>query len=331
MIKLLKQYKKILIILSFPYVYLLMVLVMPTQMAVTAPGGLTRVVDSIQLENVEFVDNFNTVYVYSYNPITPFQSFVLSNDKTMNVYEMTARQRDTSWKDDYTAGQIQKLVSLKTSIIKAYDLAHDQDNRISIDYYYAGLYLTYRPSRLTDLKVGDKIVAINGINYSGHTHESFLALAYQNEVTFTILRTEEDLGVYHTVTYQYDEDDSRMIFYPNYEIESASPNFTLPGLDGLVGGPSGGMIQTLSIYASLLKLNIGDLKIAGTGTIEMSGKIGRVGGVPQKMYTALYQNIDVFIVPEAHIDDIPGVIFPYELVIVDTIEEAVQWLNEYND
>ncbi|MDR4968073.1 MAG: S16 family serine protease, partial [Acholeplasmataceae bacterium] len=108
-------------------------------------------------------------------------------------------------------------------------------------------------------------------------------------------------------------------------------NFTLPGLDGLVGGPSGGMIQTLSIYASLLKLNIGDLKIAGTGTIEMSGKIGRVGGVPQKMYTGLYQNIDVFIVPEAHIDDIPGVIFPYELVIVDTIEEAVQWLNEYND
>ncbi|PKK96520.1 MAG: hypothetical protein CVV58_05950, partial [Tenericutes bacterium HGW-Tenericutes-3] len=205
MLKLLKKYKKILIILSFPYLYMLFVLVAPTQLAVTAPGGLTHVEETIEIEGYNLVDNFNTIYVYSFYPITPFQSWILEIDQSMDIYQMTARQKDVNWKDDYAQGQISKYVSLKTSVIKAYEMAHVSNTEINIDYHYEGLYVYYRPSRVEGLEIGDQIVTINGHNYSDFTHEQFLALAYEPEVNLTIKHEDNDQVTYSNVNYVYDE------------------------------------------------------------------------------------------------------------------------------
>jgi len=328
MLKLLKSYKKIIIILTFPYVYLLFLLVAPTNMAVTAPGGLTSVESAIAIDNVELLDNFNTVYVYSFYPITPFQSFVLANDETMNIKPMTERETDTSWKDDFRAGQISKIVSLKTSLIKAYELANQEDSSIEIDYEYQGLYIYYRPSRLSELEIGDIIVEVNGNSYENYTHETFRQLAYSSVVRYRIMRIVNGIETYYNFDYTKTDQDQLMIFYPNYQIISAFPNFEFPGENSIVGGPSGGMIQTLSIYASLLKLNIGGLKIAGTGTIEIDGTIGRIGGITQKMYTGIYSKVDVFFIPLSHFTEIPSLDYPYRIIVVNTIEEAVEALHE---
>jgi len=328
MLKLLKQYKKILIILSFPYLYLLLVLVAPTELSVTAPGGLNQVDDQIALEGIVMNDHFNTIFVYSYYPLTPFQSWLLAGDETMDINLMTERQKDTTMRDDYLQGQVSKHVSLKTALIQAYELAGLEDNSIEIDYHYAGLYVYYRPSRITGLEIGDEIVEINGESYLDYLHEDFIMLAYQDEVSFTIKRTHNEEISYMTVDYTYIDSDSRMIFYPNYTIESAVPAYTLPGLDSVVGGPSGGLINTLSIYVSLLQLNIGDLILAGTGTIEMDGTVGRIGGITQKIYTAIYENVDIFFIPESHFSEISSIDYPYEIVRVETVEQAVLWLNE---
>ena len=328
MLKLIKQYKKLLIILSFPYLYILFVLVAPTQQAVIAPGGLTQVVDTIEIEGYDIVDNFNTIYVYSYYPITPFQSWVLEIDQSMDVYQMTTRQKDVSWKDEYAQGQVSKHVSLKTSVIKAFELAHESNTEIDISYHYEGLYVYYRPSRISEFEIGDQIVSINGHNYFDYTHEEFLDFAYEPEVTFSIKHSDGDGVTFTNVNYVYDENDPYMIFYPNYVIDSATPSFELPGLDSIVGGPSGGLIQTLSIYVSLVNINIGDAKIAGTGTIEMSGEVGRIGGITQKMYTAIYNKVDFMFIPKSHYSEIPNLDYKYIIIPVETVEEAVLWLNE---
>ena len=328
MLKLLQSYKKIIIILSFPYLYLLFLLVAPTSIAVTAPGGLTPVDHAIVINCVEFVDNFNTVYVYSFHPITPFQSFVLANDATMNVKPMTVRETDTSWRDDFRAGQISKIVSLRTSLIKAYELASIEDSSIVIEYEYRGLFIYYRPSRLSELEIGDIIIEINGNSYEDYTHQEFRQLAYLPEIRYRVMRIVNDVETFFYFEYTKPEEDQYMIFYPNYEIISASPSFDFPGENSIVGGPSGGMIQTLSIYASLLKLNFEDLKIAGTGTIEIDGTIGRIGGITQKMYTGIYNKIDVFFIPQSHFSEIPNLDYPYEIIVVNTIEEAVEALHE---
>jgi PDZ domain-containing protein len=298
---------------------------------VTAPGGLTPVEQTIEIEGVEFVDDFYTIYVYSYYPVTAFQSFILKDDPRMDITTMTARQKDTSWRDQFLAGQVSKLVSLTSSLINAYQLAAEIDDTIRIDYSFQGLYVYYRPSRLTELEIGDEIVEINGESYLDHDQQSFTALASSREVTLKIKRIVDSEEIFKTVSYTLEEDEPSLIFYPNYAIHEATPQFTLPGLNTVIGGPSGGMIQTLSIYASLLKINISGIKIAGTGTINIDGMIGRIGGITQKMYTAIDENVDVFFLPIGHIDEIPDLEYPYEIIVVSTIREAVQALYEVID
>ncbi|MFC3932112.1 SepM family pheromone-processing serine protease [Streptococcus dentapri] len=66
-----------------------------------------------------------------------------------------------------------------------------------------------------------------------------------------------------------------------------------------VGGPSAGLMFTLSIYD---QLNQEDLmkgrKIAGTGTIEQDGTVGDIGGVAQKVVSAANSGTDLFFVPD---------------------------------
>ena len=331
MLTLLRRYKRFLITISFAYIYTLFVLVAPTNLEVTAPGGLTPVDQTIAIEGIDFVDDFYTIYVYSYYPVTAFQSFILRNDERMDLSTMTLRQQDTSWRDQFLAGQVAKLVSLTSSLINAYQLAGEIDDQISIDYSFQGLYVYYRPSRLSELEVGDEVIEINGQSYVDHDQQSFLALANSKEVTLKVRRMMNGIEELHTVSYMLDEAEPALIFYPYYGIHNAQPSFSLPGLNTVIGGPSGGMIQTLSIYASLLKINISDIKIAGTGTINMDGTIGRIGGLTQKMYTAIDENVDLFFLPLSHFNEIPDLDYPYKIMVVSTIREAVQALHEAID
>jgi len=308
---------------------MLFILIAPTEKAVTAPGGLTPVVNTISIDGVDFFDNFNTVYVYSYYPVTAFQSFILDdNNDEYYVRPITVKQKDTSRRDDYMSGQISKLTSLQISIIKAYELAKIEDPTIHIDYRFGGLYITYRPSKIKDLQIGDLIVEINGISYLDIDESNFKVLASQEQFDMKIKRKVNN--EYQIIDYSYTKDpnDLKLDYYTNYEIIQAIPSFLLPGLDSVIGGPSGGVMQTLSIYASLLKLNISDLKIAGTGTIRIDGSIGRIGGARQKIYTGIYNNVDIFFITNSHFNEVKDIKYNYVLYPVSTIEEAVQKLHE---
>lgn len=66
-----------------------------------------------------------------------------------------------------------------------------------------------------------------------------------------------------------------------------------------VGGPSAGLMFTLSIYDQLNKKDL--LKgrmIAGTGTIEPDGSVGDIGGVSQKVVSADKSGAEIFFVPD---------------------------------
>lgn len=66
---------------------------------------------------------------------------------------------------------------------------------------------------------------------------------------------------------------------------------------GLVGGRSAGAAMTLATAAALDGEKLPE-DIAVTGTIRPDGRVGRVGGVLEKAYTAGENGIDTFYVPE---------------------------------
>jgi PDZ domain-containing protein len=324
----LKRFKKLFIALSFPYLYVLFLLVMPTGNQILAPGGLTPVHASVQIEGVTMNTQFHTIYVYNYYPMTPFQGFLASMGDRMEVYPLSVREKDTSWRDEYLSGQVSKLSSLQISIIQAYELASLEDDNITIQHHFGGLLLSYRPSRIKDLEIGDIVVRIDGKNYADYDEGAFYAFSRARQADLTIKRVKGDQVTYHQVSYNLEEGEPDLRYYPNYVIDHASPQFTLPGLDSVIGGPSGGMMQTLSIYVSLLKLNIGHAKIAGTGTINSDGSIGKIGGIKQKIYTAADEKVAIFFIPRAHLVDIQGMKYPFDLIAVSTIEEAVSALHD---
>ena len=90
------------------------------------------------------------------------------------------------------------------------------------------------------------------------------------------------------------------------------------------------MLQTLSVYSQLSGIDLtGGKKIAGTGTISIGGSVGKIGGIRQKIITAIRNNVDVFICPLAHQKE---AVEAYEnelhhermqIIFVETFSEAV--------
>lgn len=100
--------------------------------------------------------------------------------------------------------------------------------------------------------------------------------------------------------------------------------------DARVGGPSAGLMIALTVYDALTD---GDLvqgqPVAGTGTIDTSGNVGPVSGVPEKVRGAVLAGAEVFLVPVAH-EEAARDAAPedLEVVAVETLDEAIQALEE---
>ncbi|HEX4979187.1 MAG TPA: S16 family serine protease [Acidimicrobiales bacterium] len=73
---------------------------------------------------------------------------------------------------------------------------------------------------------------------------------------------------------------------------------------GSIGGPSAGLAFTLGVIDALTEGELtGGRKVAVTGTIEIDGRVGDVGGVAQKTEAVKAAGADVFLVPAGEYDD----------------------------
>ncbi|MGV3466985.1 MAG: SepM family pheromone-processing serine protease [Heyndrickxia sp.] len=69
-----------------------------------------------------------------------------------------------------------------------------------------------------------------------------------------------------------------------------------------IGGPSAGLMFSLEIYNQLTKQDITKgYSIAGTGTIDPEGKVGRIGGIDKKVVAASREGADIFFAPDDEI------------------------------
>jgi len=96
---------------------------------------------------------------------------------------------------------------------------------------------------------------------------------------------------------------------------------------GNIVGPSAGGMFALEIYNQLIEEDLTrGRKIAGTGTINLEGEIGRIDGVKQKIIAAEDANAEVFILPVENYEDAKSLETNIELVPVETFNEAVEYL-----
>jgi PDZ domain-containing protein len=97
--------------------------------------------------------------------------------------------------------------------------------------------------------------------------------------------------------------------------------------DKISGGPSAGLIFTLTVYNSLISQDLtGGRRIAGTGTINLDGSVGPIGGVKQKVFAAEAVGATYFLCPVDNYADAVSVARKIKVVKVATVEQAVDFL-----
>lgn len=90
------------------------------------------------------------------------------------------------------------------------------------------------------------------------------------------------------------------------------------------GGPSGGLVFAIGIIEKLTEEDLlrGRL-VAGTGTIDVRGNIGPIGGIVEKLKGAAAAGATLFLAPVENCSDIGKVPADLVVVAVATLDEAI--------
>jgi len=93
-----------------------------------------------------------------------------------------------------------------------------------------------------------------------------------------------------------------------------------------IGGPSAGLAYALAIYDLIEAANVADGRdVATTGTIDLDGRVGPVGGLEEKAISAKSAGADLFLVPEDEVRDART--SGLDVVGVGTLEDALSALS----
>ena len=152
-------------------------------------------------------------------------------------------------------------------------------------------------------------------------------------VNIGLIRNEQEVTI-----------ETKLIEHVEYENEpmvgflASTPNqqfifpFEVDIETGNVGGPSAGMMMALNVYNLLTEEDITNgRKIAGTGTIEIDGSIGPVGGVKQKVIAAKRANAGLILVPTANYEE--ASVFAdenTEIVAIDSFDKALNVISDFS-
>lgn len=111
-------------------------------------------------------------------------------------------------------------------------------------------------------------------------------------------------------------------------VETINPRFPVDIESSNVGGPSAGLMYTLSIIDLLSEgeLTAGRV-VAGTGTIQPDGRVGAIGGIRQKVVAAEAAGASVMFVPADNYEQaLTAPRGSMELVRVASIDDALSFL-----
>jgi PDZ domain-containing protein len=165
---------------------------------------------------------------------------------------------------------------------------------------------TWSPSDAV-LDPGDKILAVDDEPIST-TDDLTAVLEGKSPGDVVSMRIERpdvgELDVEVELTAAPDEPERTIVgFYP-FDTATVDLPFELSIDTQSIGGPSAGLAFTLTLIDELTEGELtGGGDVAVTGTIQLDGAVGPIGGLRQKASAVAQAGVDVFIVPAAQGDD----------------------------
>lgn len=347
MLKLIKKFKLLVIILAFLSLILITLSIIPTSYDLTVPSTLADIDDTYDFEGIDTTDvNVSSVAVYSYYNISVL-NYLQSLLNPYTVLEKHNQYVNTSLDYAYTSGTIQKKVSLNNSLIAGYCAAG-----VKLNSNFKG-YIVHSVFGLEEsaIKLGDVIIKCEGelltedltiskvlaSKYGTREEDGavFVNIEIGKKYLFTVKRGTEELDILVNA-FGYEEDGVitptlGFNFYEYYDVFKTGSDieFTVNSPDSF--GPSAGLMQALFIYDALTKEGLTkDLHIVGTGTVDSRGNAGAIGGVKAKIMAAVLDKADIFFVPKENYEEAKEQYDKYntkmKLVCVTTLYDVIDYL-----
>jgi PDZ domain-containing protein len=181
------------------------------------------------------------------------------------------------------------------------------------------------------LQPGDVIIQVNGesVLTPSELVDRIKAQTGKSEVQLTIERQGRQQTVGVPLIAPTQPGDSPRI---GIVIQPAGFDLNLPfpveiHSQKIVGGPSAGLMFTLTVYNLLTPEDLtGGRRIAGTGTISLDGTVGPIGGVEQKVAAAESAGAVYFLCPADNYDDAVAVARDIQVVKIETVDQALAFL-----
>lgn len=170
------------------------------------------------------------------------------------------------------------------------------------DFEYKGVYVMnvmQNSSFKDEIAVGDTVTKVDGKDFENN--QDFMDYVQQKSVGDSV-----------TVTYEHNnktqEASGKLMELPSNQ--KAGIGITLVDHTDItseddidfhvdnIGGPSAGLMFTLEIYEQLVEKDLRKGKdIAGTGTIDSDGNVGRISGIDKKVASADKKGAQIFFAP----------------------------------
>ena len=293
---------------------------------VTAPGGTIDISNRIEYdEKYEYDGSLNMLYVTQYEAIIPIYllSYIIPD------WDLESISTNQISNEEHHEIDMRNKIMLNNSINNAIYVAYTKaEKEINIREQKSYIIATLRD---TDLKIGDQILEINDQNITNLEDIKNTISKYDIDDTIKVkvLRNNKEKIINTKLS---DIDGTKglgIIVMNNYEY-NINPEITL-NFKKSESGSSGGLMMALSIYSAISGEDI--LKgrnIAGTGTIDNFGNVGKIDGIKYKIMGAVNNDMDVILVPRDNFKEAKKIVkeknYDIELVEINTFDDAIEYL-----
>lgn len=298
---------------------------------IDAPGGIMDVSKRIELENsYDSEGSFNLAYVSEIKATIPTLLVALLNPNWDILKEEEILYDNETMQDVLLRDHLLLEESLSNAVVVGFEKAKKEVKKKS-----EKVYVSYKMEDANaTLKVGDQIVKVNGIEVKNKEHLSEIIKSLEVGKSFDIEVLYNKKKEIRTAILQ--EMDGRnligVVLTQIIDVET-TPKVEFQ-FSKNESGPSGGFMSALTIYNQLTKEDLTKgRKIVGTGTIELDGSVGSIGGVKYKLKGAVKKKADIFFVPsgenyEEALELQKKYNYDIQIVSVSNIDDAILYLKQ---
>ncbi|MBR4230921.1 MAG: hypothetical protein IKR74_02030 [Bacilli bacterium] len=234
---------------------------------------------------------------------------------------------ETDYDTTFKIEKIDMQNSINIAKYIAYQKAgKDVELKIKSNYIYA-----IDKTSDTDLQVLDEIISIDNMDFDLDKMTSYInELALGTKITFQVMNDNTHYERYGIVS-KFDDRKAIGVYISSIYETVTVPKIEIKAKDSEAGS-SGGMMMTLAIYDALTDKDMtSGKKIVGTGTIEIDGSIGGIGGVKYKLLGAKKAKADIFFIPSENYEEAKTVYDEYklkfDLVSISNFDEVIAYLD----